>query len=171
MLVLRCDIFSISISSSFYLVILFYSLTDLLSLIYQLESIFSFIVLNQNIWSIFLYFPLGLDSNGRENWTFFGFCHWFWLVFIMLYNCGRIFLILSFFVGYILSFGLVRLRIIRLSAHAGEHTDCSSRSCAEDVTITNVIIKPPDRKWDWGVNDVMPGIEGLGILVISEKSS
>ena len=26
----------------------------------------------------------------------------------MLFNCGRIFFILSFFVGYILSFGLVR---------------------------------------------------------------
>ena len=33
----------------------------------------------------------------------------------MLYNCGRIFFILSFFVGYILSFGLVRLRTIQLS--------------------------------------------------------
>ena len=34
----------------------------------------------------------------------------------MLYNCGGIFFILSIFVLYILSFGLVRLRTFRLSA-------------------------------------------------------
>ena len=39
------------------------------------------------------------------------------------------------------------------------------------MTITNVIIKPPDAKWDWGVNDVMPGSDGQGILVIPKKSS
>ena len=33
----------------------------------------------------------------------------------MLYNCRRIIFILSFFVGYILSFGLVRLWTVRLS--------------------------------------------------------
>ena len=57
---------------------------------------------------------------------------------------------LSFFVGYILSFGLVRLRTIRLSARVGAHTErrCS-RSPGEDVTIIDVIIKTPDRKWDW----------------------
>ena len=32
----------------------------------------------------------------------------------MLYNCGMIFFILSVFIGYILSFGLVRLWIVRL---------------------------------------------------------
>ena len=32
----------------------------------------------------------------------------------MLYNCGMIFFILSFFVGYILSFSLVRLWTVRL---------------------------------------------------------
>ena len=31
------------------------------------------------------------------------------------------------------------------------------------MTITNVIIKTPDRKLDWGVNDVMPGSDGLRI--------
>ena len=64
-----------------------------------------------------------------------------------LYNCGRIVFILSFFVGYILSFGLVRLRTIRLSARVGAHIErrCS-RSFGEDVTITDVIIKTPDRK-------------------------
>ena len=57
------------------------------------------------------------------------------------------FFISSFFVGYILSFGLVRLRTIRLSARAGAHIECRcSRSGAEDVTITDVIIKTPDGK-------------------------
>ena len=57
----------------------------------------------------------------------------------------------SFFVSYILSFGLVRLRTIRLSAWVGAHIErrCS-RSCGEDVTITDVIIKTPDRKSDGG---------------------
>ena len=81
-----------------------------------------------------------------------------------------IFLYYHFSLGYILSFGLVRLRTIQFSARAGAHIECRcSRSHAKDVTITNVIIKTPDRKWDWGVNDVMPGSEGLGILVIFEK--
>ena len=66
----------------------------------------------------------------------------------LLYNCGRIFFILSFFVGYILSFGLIRLRTIRLSAWVEAHIErrcsCSHR---EDVTITDVIIKTP--AWDW----------------------
>ena len=52
--------------------------------------------------------------------------------------------ILSFFVGYILSFGLVRLRTIQLSARVGAHIERrSSRSHGEDVTITDVIIKTP----------------------------
>ena len=87
----------------------------------------------------------------------------------MLYNCGRILFILSFFVGYILSFGLVRLRTIRLSARASADIECSSRTRAVDVTITNVIIKTPERKCDWGVNGVMARSNGLGILVIFEK--
>ena len=65
-----------------------------------------------------------------------------------------LFFILPFFVGYILSFGLVRLRTIRLRARAGAYIECSSRLRTEDVTITNVIIKTPDRKWDWGGNDI-----------------
>ena len=28
------------------------------------------------------------------------------------------------------------------------------------MTITNVIIKTPDRKRDWGVNDIIPGRDG-----------
>ena len=70
----------------------------------------------------------------------------------LLYNCGKIFfLYYHFFVGYILSFGLVRLRTIRLSARVEAHIErrCS-RSHGEDVTITDIIIKTPDRKWDWG---------------------
>ena len=57
------------------------------------------------------------------------------------------FYILSFFVGYILSFGLVRLRTFRLSARVGAHIERRySRFRREDVTITDVIIKTPDRK-------------------------
>ena len=56
------------------------------------------------------------------------------------------------FVGYILSFGLVRLRTFRLSARVGAHIE---RRCSclpgEDVIITDVIIKTPDRKCDWGM--------------------
>ena len=65
----------------------------------------------------------------------------------MSYNCRMIFFISSFFVGYILSFGFVRLRTIQLCARAGTNIECRC-SCArtEDVTITNVIIKTPDRK-------------------------
>ena len=81
-----------------------------------------------------------------------------------------IFFILSFFVGYILSFVLVRLRTIRLSARAGALIECRcSRSCTVDVTIPNGIIKTPDEKCDRDMNDVMPGSEGLGILVIFDK--
>ena len=59
--------------------------------------------------------------------------------------------ILSFFVDNILSFGLVRLRTIRLRARVGAHIERRySRSCREDVTIIDVIIKTPDWKWDWG---------------------
>ena len=70
----------------------------------------------------------------------------------MSYNCRRIFFfILSFFVGYILSFGLVRLRTIRLSARLGAHIECRcSRSRGEDVTITDLIIKNLDRKCNRG---------------------
>ena len=76
------------------------------------------------------------------------------------------FFILSFFVGYILSFGLVRLRTIRLSARASTHIErMCSRLRTEDGTITDVIIKTPDGKWDWNVNDVMPRSDGLRILV------
>ena len=90
----------------------------------------------------------------------------------MLYNCGMNFLILSFFVDYILSFGLVKLRTFRLSASAGTHIErrCS-RLRVEDVTITDVIIKTPDRKCNWVAIDVMPRSDGLGFLVILKKSS
>ena len=56
------------------------------------------------------------------------------------------FLIWSFFIGYNLSFGLVRLWTIQLSARAGTHIECRC-SRAEDLTITDVIIKTPEKKW------------------------
>ena len=37
------------------------------------------------------------------------------------------------------------------------------------MTITDVKIKNPDEKWDWGVDDVMPGSDWLGILVILKR--
>ena len=92
------------------------------------------------------------------------------LEFPMLYNCGMIFFILSFFVGYILSFSLVKLKTIRLSARAGAHIEFRcSRSCKEDVTTTDVMIKNPDGKWIWDANDVMPGSDEQGFLLILKK--
>ena len=85
------------------------------------------------------------------------------------YRCNIIaegfFLYYHFFVGYSLPFDLVRLRTVRLSARVEAHIErrCS-RSHGEDVTITDVIIKNPDRKWTGDVNDVMPGSDGLRIL-------
>ena len=69
----------------------------------------------------------------------------------MCYIIAEGFFYIIIFVGYIFSFGLVKLRTIRLSAQVGAHIErrCS-RSCREDVTITDVIIKIPDRKCDWG---------------------
>ena len=75
------------------------------------------------------------------------------------------FLHYHFFVGYILSFGLVRLRTIRLSARVGAHIERRiSRSRGEVVTITDVIIKTLDRKCTGDVNEVMPGSDGLRTL-------
>ena len=89
---------------------------------------------------------------------------------ILLYNCGMIFFILSFFVGDIFSFGLVRLRTIRLSARAGAHIECRcSCSRAEDVTITDVRIKTPDRKWLGMWITSCPDAMGWGFWVIFEK--
>ena len=57
---------------------------------------------------------------------------------------GGFFFILSFFVGYILSFGSVMLRTIRLWAREGAHiVRRCSRSRGENVRITDVIIKNP----------------------------
>ena len=71
------------------------------------------------------------------------------------------FFLLILFINYILSSGLVGLWTIRLSADAGAHIEYSLGSHAEDTTITNVKIKTPDWKWDWGVDNVMPRSEGL----------
>ena len=66
----------------------------------------------------------------------------------LLYNCRGIFLYYHFFVGYILSFGLVRHRTVRLSARVRAHIErrCSDSRGGRNVTITDVIIKTPDRK-------------------------
>ena len=89
----------------------------------------------------------------------------------VIYVRNDFFFMLSFVVGYILSFGLVRVRTIRRSARAGAHIECRcSRSRPKDVTITDVIIKTPDSKCDWGVNNVMLGSEVLIILVTFEKA-
>ena len=79
--------------------------------------------------------------------------------------------ILSFFVGYILYFGLVRLSTIRLSARVWAHIECRcSRSLGEDVTITDIIIKTPDRKWKTEVwMTSCPESMGWGFWVIFEK--
>ena len=90
--------------------------------------------------------PWSKDRQGRKCYII---TEWFFLLII--------------FVNYILSFGLVGLWTIRLSAGAGAHIEDSSRSCVEDMTITNVIIKTPDKKLDWGVNDVMTRRDGEGI--------
>ena len=66
---------------------------------------------------------------------------------IKCYIITEWFFLLINFVNYILSFGLIGLWTIRLSAGAGAHIEYSSRWRAEDMTITNVIIKTPDRKW------------------------
>ena len=49
----------------------------------------------------------------------------------MLYNYGRIFFKLSFFVGYILSFGLVRFRTVRLGGRVGAYINAGvhARAC------------------------------------------
>ena len=92
-----------------------------------------------------------------------------WYVNLCYIIAEGFFFILSFFVGYILSFGLVRLRTFRLSARVGAHIEhrCS-RLRGDDVTITDVTLKNPDRQLD--VNDVMPRSDGLGFLGILKKA-
>ena len=71
----------------------------------------------------------------------------------LLYNCGRIFFILSFFVLYILPFGLVRLRTFRLVhglVRCTHRVLVFTRARGVDVTIRDVAIKTPDRKYDQG---------------------
>ena len=63
-------------------------------------------------------------------------------------------------------FGIVQVQVQVLA-----HIEYSSRSRAEDMTITNVIIKTPDRKWNWVVNDVMPRSDGLRIWWFQKRVS
>ena len=73
-------------------------------------------------------------------------------IYIYVYICNIIaegfFFILSFFVLYILSFCLVRLRTFLLVHELGAHIErrCS-RARGADVTIRDVTIKNPYRKW------------------------
>ena len=54
----------------------------------------------------------------------------------MLYNCGRIFFILSFFVGYILSFGLVRcthwVQVFSLARGGHDNHGCHNKNPGSD---------------------------------------
>ena len=59
----------------------------------------------------------------------------------------------------------------RVTLDYGRQLYFTSCSCAEDMTITNVIIKTPDRKCDWGLNDVLPVSDGLRIWWFWKKSS
>ena len=82
----------------------------------------------------------------------------------------RFFILIIFHKLYfIIRFGWA-LNYSALSGGAGAHIEYSSRSFAEDMTITNVIIKNPEGKWDWGVNDVMPGSDGLRIWRFWKRS-
>ena len=74
-----------------------------------------------------------------------------------------IFFYLIIFVGYILTFGLVRLRTVRVLVQVFM---LARRGCNNHEYHNK---KNPDRKWNWGVIDVMPGSNGLGILVIFEN--
>ena len=56
----------------------------LLSFVYQLEGMFSFIVLNNYIWLVALYLSIRLDSKIRNN-NNKPFCFWFWLVFLAFF--------------------------------------------------------------------------------------
>ena len=57
------------------------------------------------------------------------------------------------------------------SGYLGAHIKCRcSRLRGEDVTVTDVIIKKPDRKRPGDVNDVMLGSDGLGFLGILKKA-
>ena len=81
-----------------------------------------------------------------------------------------IYLILSIFILYILSY-LVRLRTFRLSAWVGADINAGVHARGEDVTITDVTINPQIENKTGDVNDVMPGSDELGFLVILNKSS
>ena len=84
------------------------------------------------------------------------------LLIAVLYNYGMIyyvnhFSLIIFYHSVWLGFELFG------SSCRSTYSEYSSHSCAEDMTITIVIIKTPDRKWFWDGNDVMPGSDGLRI--------
>ena len=84
------------------------------------------------------------------------------LKWLTMLNCGRI-----FFLYY--HFSLV---ISYHSGYLGAHIECRClRSRGEDVTITDVIIKTPDKKWDWGCEWRPARKRWAGILGYFEKKA
>ena len=84
-IVLWCPIFLISISRYLYLLSLLYSLIDMLSSVDRNISIRSYSFLLESLTTIserLLNFSVNLDYKVPENNIFFGFCNYFWLVFI-----------------------------------------------------------------------------------------
>ena len=83
-LILRCHIFSISISWSLYLL---YSLPYIIICSHchiNDKACFSFKV--HNIWSLAYYFSISLDWEVPENSNSFGIYYCFWLVFISIFT-------------------------------------------------------------------------------------
>ena len=81
---LRCHIFfrfyfQIFVFIYFTLTVMLFSVGTAISI---KRHIFLFIVFNQYIWCIALYFSIGFYCKVPENSSFFGFCYWFWLGFI-----------------------------------------------------------------------------------------
>ena len=103
------------------------------------------------------------------NWMVWNGTFDLYIIYLPLNNCYIIlegfFFILSFFVGYILSFVSLRLRTFRLSARVVTRIERGcSRSRREDVTITDVIRKPRIVNRTGDVINFMPESDGLGIL-------
>ena len=116
----------------------------------NIPSLTNLICLRRELSKLFINLRLLLSARMYLKWLcFYIIAEWFFLYYHLS----------------LVSFGLVRLRTIQLSAHVGAHIECRcSRSRGEDVTITDVIIKTPDRIRTGDVKDVMPGSDGLRIL-------
>ena len=88
-----------------------------------------------------------------------------WPVYTVQYFCNIIaegfFFILSFFVGYILSFGLFRC------AHWAQVFTLARGGC-ENHRYHNIKPRIGNKTGDF--NDIMPGSDGLGLLCILKKA-